>query len=159
MGIRRIVALPVLAAVMFAAGACGTGEATVAGVPSSWWNTARPDPLTPPGLPKGAAAPRVAPRATAYDSGDTVGTWQLLELRDGGRELVIRYSQGGGCDVAKGVLVLETSHKVALVPMYVEPHTPCFTSDGRHIPTAVVTLSAPLGSRELLHLPAGDKAL
>ena len=35
MGIRRIVALPVLAAVMFAAGAgaCGTGEATVAGVP------------------------------------------------------------------------------------------------------------------------------
>ena len=57
----------------------------------------------------------MAPRATAYDSGAT-GTWQLLELRDGGRELVIRYSQGGGCDVAKGVLVLETSHKVALVP-------------------------------------------
>jgi hypothetical protein len=156
--VRRLgVGLLALLVVVGAAGCQGQGD--IQGIPSSLWNTASPDPLNPPGLPENyRPVPEAAPRAQSYDSTNSIGSWKLLEITNNGLNLVIRYSQGGGCDVSKGVYVAETADAVALVPMYFEPHKLCVSTGELRVPTAVISLSNPLGKRELLHLQTSDNA-
>lgn len=158
-GGRLVVGLVALLMVVGAAGCQGQGQGEIQGIPSSQWNAASPDPLNPPGLPENyRPIPGAAPRAHSYDSTNTIGSWKLLEITNNGLDLVIRYSQGGGCDVSKGVYVAETADAVALVPMYFKAHKPCVSTGELRVPTAVITLSRPLGKRELLHLKTSDIA-
>lgn len=149
----QFAAAAVTAAALLSSAAC-----SIQGIPSSAWETATVDPLQPAGLPTGFPRPGAAQRAEGYDMRNTVGFWKLIQLRNGGRELVIRYSQGGGCDVPKGVFVAETDEKVAVVPMYFSPLAPCTATTELRAPTAIVTLSTALGDRQLLHL-AREKRL
>lgn len=128
------------------------------GIPASAWEGATVDPLKPVGMPKGFPAPGPVQLAEAYDSGNTIGTWRLIELRNDSQEIVIQYSQGGGCTVSKGVYVAETDEKVALVPVYDVPNTSCTSNSSLRAPFGIVTLSRPLGQRQLLHVPGEDKA-
>lgn len=90
--------------------------------------------------------------ATSYDEGtDTIGDWRLMDINDGRTKLVIQYSQGGPCDIARGILTAETSTAVAVVPLYQNAYaTPC--NAVLKTPVSTITLAKPLGERELLHL-------
>lgn len=128
-----------------------------AGIPESLWNQGNADALQPAGLGAGQPPATPAPVAATFrPDRDRIGDWRLLELLDGGRQLVIQYSQGGGCASGQGVIVAETPSAVALVPTYRNRTGPC--DSVLHIPTGVINLDTPLGSRHLLHLP-GDGAL
>ncbi len=86
-----------------------------------------------------------------------VGSWRLLEIRDGRKQLVIQYSQGGECQTDKGVVVAETPAEVAIAPVYRNPALPCNDVALLLTPSGVITLDKPLGTRKLLHIP-GDNA-
>lgn len=141
----------VLAALLCIA-AC-TGQGSVQGIPASLWNAAVVDPIKPAGLPTNWQATK-AQRANSFDSINSIGSWNLLEIRKNGLELVVNYVQGGGCDNARGIFVVETDSKVALVPMYYESGLPCTSNTSLRAPIGLVELSNPLGGRQLLHLKA-----
>ncbi|XAS66812.1 hypothetical protein V3C33_15210 [Micrococcaceae bacterium Sec5.7] len=148
----------VLAVVAFTLGiaACDQGPASHAGFPDTLWNAATVDPLQPAGLLPDEH-PQPVHLVPTYRSGDEVGAWRLLETGDGGKQLVIRYSQAGECQTDKGVIVVETSTEVAIVPVYRNPATPCQDVAALQTPSGIVDLAQPLGNRKLLHIP-GDNA-
>ncbi|XAS65953.1 hypothetical protein V3C33_10520 [Micrococcaceae bacterium Sec5.7] len=144
----------VLVIVAFSLGTAACTAEPPAGIPTTLWNQGAADPLKPIGL-VGQGAPKPAPLATSYQEGlDDIGDWRLLEINDGGAQLVIQYSQDG-CAVGQGVIVAQTSADVALVPIYRNgpEGTPCDAV--LHVPIGIITLAKPLGDRRLLHLP-GD---
>jgi hypothetical protein len=154
-------AVTVVSAVMALAAAGCTAETPVPSSPESaslpgnipveLWNHGVPDPLRPVGLPR-TVKPTQPLVATSYDEGtDTIGDWRLMDINDDRTKLVIEYAQGTPCATAKGILKVETSTAVALVPLYQSgPATPC--NAPLYGPVSTVTLDEPLGDRELLHL-------
>lgn len=136
---------------------CARGPASHAGIPDPVWNTAVADPLEPIGLLRDQANPSRVHRVPTYRSGDVVGAWRLLEIRNGGRQLVLQYSQGGECDTDKGVVLAETTTEVAIAPVYRHPAMPIPCVAMLLTPSGIVTLDKPLGNRKLLHIP-GDNA-
>lgn len=87
-----------------------------------------------------------------------VGAWELVEVRDGEREVVLNYHAETGCSRFAGVLVEERENRVVLAPVAVKDPPagpgPQFCSSDRTDGVGFVRLAAPLGDRTLEALPA-----
>jgi hypothetical protein len=155
------------ALVLVAAAVAGCGTTTSSGTTASGPGsnpsaspttlTGSPDPMKPPGDASGTqvGTPRVlptTPRATLPRSQKKVSLpWRFLKLTDGGKKVEIAL-QYGGCSSFSYVQVAQQSGAVQLtvwgaVPVSATAICPAFEA----ILTGTVTLSAPLGSRQLLH--------
>ncbi|MFI7276350.1 hypothetical protein [Streptomyces sp. NPDC049879] len=113
-------------------------------------------PAAPPdGPPQDISA---APRATRADRpGAAVLPWEFAALRDGGREVVIRYTEGIACRYRPlGVLVEEGPDGVEIAPLSAELHPDPAEMCAAVQPLPVsrmIALTEPLGDRPLLHAP------
>lgn len=87
-----------------------------------------------------------------------VGAWELVEVRDEAREVVLRYHAEIGCSRFAGVLVEELDNRVVLAPIAVKDPPdgpgPQFCPGDRTDGVGFVRLAAPLGDRMLEALPA-----
>jgi hypothetical protein len=129
-----------------------------AGIPESLWSRGVADVLRPAGLGTGQLSPNPAPVSTVFRPDlDRIGDWRLLKINDARTQLVIQYSQGGGCARGHGVVVAETSSAVALIPTYTNQGSGACDAV-LHAPSGTINLRTPLGDRRLLHLP-GDGTL
>ncbi|MFR9726272.1 hypothetical protein ACL02R_23335 [Streptomyces sp. MS19] len=117
------------------------------------------DALAPAAPPDGppqdiSAAPRVT---RAARPGAAVLPWEFAALRDGGREVVIRYEEGTACRYRPlGVLVEEGPDSVEIAPLSAElrPDPAEMCAAVQPLPVSrVIGLTEPLGDRPLLHAP------
>lgn len=105
--------------------------------------------------PRVKGTPTMAPkdvRLRAEPNGPTeVGTWELLEVVDGERKLILRFHAETGCSKFLGVRVTETPDTVTLAPLAAMKVStePTLCPGSRTDGIGFVTLSHPLGSRTL----------
>lgn len=104
------------------------------------------------GEPVVSDAPDV--RLDAEPSGDVlVGDWELVEVRDGGLEVVIRFHASQGCSRFVGVRVVEERDRVVLAPLALlapAETEPRLCSAIRTDSVGSVRLETPLGDRRLV---------
>jgi hypothetical protein len=156
------------ALVLVAAAVAGCGSTTSTGTAGSGPGSApsasptlkgSPDPMKPSpganGAPVGTlrVLPTTAPRALPHTQKRVSVPWRFVKLTDAGREVEIAL-QYGGCSSFSYIQVAQDSSAVQLtawgsVPTSGKTICPAFEA----ILTGTVTLTAPLGSRELLHGP------
>jgi hypothetical protein len=134
-------------------------------------------PITDPQTPgpfqdsrAGAFSPvhRIGP-ATTVDSGNKVVSmsWRLAQLSKDGRSIKIVFVAGGGCTSLLGISVTENVDSVLIASIGVEPSPiPTVAPDGTpiggctnelKIGDGIITLSAPLANRPLLHAPVNPE--
>jgi hypothetical protein len=151
------------ALVLVAAAVAGCGSTTSTGtVASGSGNTpakpptlsGSPDPMKPPTGPTGT--PRVLPTTPATVVSHTQKRvslpWRFLKLTDGGRKVEIAL-QYGGCSSFSYVQVAQQSGAVQLTVWGSGASGKAICPAFEAIVTGTVTLTAPLGSRQLLHGP------
>jgi hypothetical protein len=156
---KQLAALVLVAA---AVAGCGSTTSTVGGAASpvpapSTTLSGSPDPMKTPhdaaGTPAGA--PRVLPTTAAspvsHSQKRVSLPWRFVKLTDGGKKVEISL-QYGGCNTFSYVQVAQQSSAVQLtvwgsLPLSGKTICPAFEA----LVTGTVTLSAPLGSRQLLH--------
>lgn len=92
---------------------------------------------------------RRAAFASQLAAGQRSLSWRLVELREGGRLLVIDYSPG--CEDDRGTVQIEETSTYALVRV---SHPEAISEYGCVLTwRRIVELSQPLGDRQLLHAP------
>lgn len=132
----------------------GAATATVTPIPVTGQKVT--DPLTAPRrlITTITSAPTSVITDSAASNESVSMPWKLLAINEPGTKLQIKYAEGDGyCVKPRGIVVAETNGSVTITPVSMRTSTDEYCPAMLVTHYAVITLSAPLAQRALIHPP------